>query len=30
MTIKIDQNKFDHYNPLAEMTGSTVKRLNSN
>ena len=30
MTIKIDQNKFNHYNPLAEMTGSTVKSGNSN
>ena len=25
MTIKIDQNKFYHYNPLTEMTGSAVK-----
>ena len=29
MTIKIDQNKFYHFNPLTEMTGSAVKRENS-
>ena len=30
MTIKINQNKFYHYNPLTEMTGSAVKRGNPN
>ena len=30
MTIKIDQHKFYHYDPLTEMTRSAVKRGNSN
>ena len=30
MTIKINQNKFYHYNPLTEKTESAVKRGNPN
>ena len=30
MTIKIDRNKFYDYDPLTEMTGSVVKKANSN